>query len=34
MNAQGLSKAGVLSIVAATMMFATSTVFADDKPSM
>lgn len=34
MNAQGLSKAGVLSVVAATMMFATSTVFAGDKPSM
>ncbi|MGZ8385693.1 MAG: hypothetical protein ACXWWI_06975 [Nitrospira sp.] len=34
MNAQGVSKAGVLSIVAATMMFATSTVFAGDKPSM
>ena len=34
MNAQGLSKAGVLSIVAATVVFATSTVFAGDKPSM
>ncbi len=34
MNAQGLSKAGALSIVAATMMFAASTVFAGDKPSM
>ncbi len=34
MNAQGLSRAGTLSIVAATMMFAASTVFAGDKPSM
>lgn len=34
MNDQGLSKAGVLSIVAATMLFAASTVFAGDKPSM
>lgn len=34
MNAQGLSKAGILSIVAATVMFAASTAFAGDKPSM
>ena len=34
MNAHGLSKAGVLSIVAVTVMFAASTVFAGDKPSM
>jgi hypothetical protein len=34
MNDQGLSKAGVLSIVAATVVFAASTVFAGDKPSM
>jgi len=34
MNAQGLSKAGVLSIVAATAMFSASIVFAGDKPSM
>lgn len=34
MKAQGLWKAGVLSIVAATVMFAASTVFAGDKPSM
>ena len=34
MKAQGLSRAGVLSIVAATAMFAGSTAFAGDKPSM
>jgi hypothetical protein len=34
MNAQGLPKAGALSIVAVTMLFAASTVFAGDKPSM
>lgn len=34
MNAHGLSKAGVLSIVASTMMFGASTVIAGDKPSM
>jgi hypothetical protein len=34
MNSHGLSKAGVLSIFAATMMFAASTVFAGDNPSM
>lgn len=33
MNDQGLWKAGSLSIVAATIMFAASTVFAGDKPS-
>ena len=33
MNAQGLSKVRVLSLVAATLMFAASTVFAGDKPS-
>lgn len=33
MNAQDLSKAGVLPIVAATMLFAASTVFSGDKSS-
>lgn len=34
MNVQGLSKSGVLSIVAAMVMFTASTVFAGEKPSM
>lgn len=34
MNAQGLSKARVLSIAAATVMFGASTAFAGDKPSI
>lgn len=34
MNNRGLLKVGALSIVGATVMFATSTVFAGDKPSM
>ncbi len=34
MNAQDLSKVEVLSIVAASMLFATSTVFAGDRPSI
>jgi FlaG/FlaF family flagellin (archaellin) len=34
MNTQSISKAGALSIVAATMMFAASLVLAGDKPSM
>ncbi len=34
MNTQGASKAATLSIVASTMMFAASLVFAGDKPSM